>query len=59
MSIRMLAREIYRYQQQIEHFEKELAAVPPDARPEIEEKLRQARAEMNKLKRALDGRLGR
>ena len=59
MSIRMLAREIYRCQQQIERYEKALNDSPLAERSELEEKLRQMRAEKNQLRRALDGRLGR
>lgn len=59
MSLRMLAREIYRCQQQIERFEKEMNTLPPGQRSELEGKLRQVRAEKSQLQRALDGRLGR
>jgi hypothetical protein len=59
MSIKLLARDLYRYQKEVERLERELTASAPDMRPGIEERLRQARAERDCLRRALDGEIGR
>ena len=59
MSIKLLARDLYRLQQQIGRLEKELAQTPVDKRSEIETALRTLRAEWLNLRRALDGQIGR
>lgn len=59
MSIKLLARDLYRLQQQIERLEKELAQAPVDKHGEIETALRSLRAEKMSLRRALDGQIGR
>jgi hypothetical protein len=59
MSIKWLARDLYRCQQEVERLEKRLLELPWDKRGEIEEELRRARATRDKLRRALDGRVGR
>jgi hypothetical protein len=59
MSIKLLARDLYRYQKEVERLEQELTASTPERRPGIEDQLRQARAERDCLRRALDGEIGR
>ena len=59
MSIKFLARDLYRYQRQVEALEAELAAADPRKRAGIEQLLRQAKSERDFLKRALDGHIGR
>lgn len=59
MTIRLLALELYRSKKTVEALEKELANAPVDQHTQIKEKLRKARAEMNHLRRALDGQIGR
>lgn len=59
MSIKLLAKELYLQQKQVEHLEKQLASLPYDARAAIEHKLRKAKAERDYLQRALNGRIGR
>jgi hypothetical protein len=59
MSIKLLARDLYRLQQQVERLEKELAAAPVEKRSQLEETLRRVRAEKMSLRRALDGQIGR
>lgn len=59
MSIKFLARDLYRYQQQVEALEAELAAADPQKRTRIEQLLRQAKSERDFLRRALDGHIGR
>lgn len=55
MSIRMLAKELYRLQQAVEKLEKELASAAAGQQETIEAKLREARAEWNRLRAILDG----
>ncbi len=55
MSIRLLARDLYRVLREIKALEKRLSEAPLSARPELEEKLRRRRAEQARLRRALDG----
>ena len=59
MSIRLLARDLYRLQKEVEQLEEKLAATPEEKRSEIADALRKARAEKESLRRALDGQIGR
>ncbi len=55
MSIRLLAKDLYRLQQEIDKLEKELEEAPRDRREHLQEQLRAVRAERNHLRRVLDG----
>lgn len=55
MSIRHLATDLYRSQQKVEKLEKTLAAAAPSELAAIEEELRGARAELQLLRKMLDG----
>jgi hypothetical protein len=55
MSIRLLAQDLYRLQREVEKLEHELESAPWDQRVTIEARLRNARAERNRLRAALDG----
>ena len=59
MSIKLLARELYRSQKAVEELKRALALCSHDEHARVKEKLRQARAEMDYLRRALDGEIGR
>ena len=59
MSIKLLARDLYRLQKEVEHLERNLAAAPMMERVRIEEALRKVRAEKERVRRALDGQIGR
>jgi predicted nuclease with TOPRIM domain len=59
MSIKLLARDLYRLQKEVEHLEERLAAARTEERSRIEEALRKVRAERQQLRRALDGQIGR
>ena len=59
MSIRMLARELYRLMHQVEMREKELAQTPMAQRGAVAERLRKLRAERDRIRRMLDGRIDR
>lgn len=55
MPIRLIAKELYRLQQEVARWERELAAASADRREPIEEHLRRARAERDRLRAILDG----
>ena len=55
MSIRHLATDLYRSRQKVEKLEKALAAAAPSELVSIEDELRRARAELQLLRKMLDG----
>jgi hypothetical protein len=55
MSIRLLARDLYRLQQDVDKLEKQLAETPFDQQDSILARLNAARAERDRLRRFLDG----
>lgn len=59
MSIKLLARDLYRLQKMVESLEQKLAAAPMEQQAEILESLRKVRAEKEAVRRALDGQIGR
>ena len=56
MSLRDLARELYRAQQQVERLEKLLLSALPEEEMEIHRELEEARAERRQLQKIIDGR---
>jgi len=59
MSIRLLARELYRLRLEVERLERELASAAAGQEEKIEAELRAARAERGRLRAALDGKTRR
>ncbi len=58
MSIRMIAKELYHLQREVEKLEAEIESAPSHEREEreaIEERLRIARAERDRMRKILDG----
>jgi hypothetical protein len=55
MSIRLIAKELYRLHREVEKLEAELASAPADQRETIEASLREARAERDRLRAILEG----
>ena len=55
MSIRLLAKDLYRIQQEVDRLELELRRAPIERYAEVEGKLRRARAERERVRRILDG----
>ena len=55
MSVRMIARDLYRLQQEVDRLESQLKACPPAKREDLEDQLRKARAERERVKRLLEG----
>lgn len=56
MSLRDLARELYRAQQQVARFEKLLLSASPQEEVELRRELEEARAERLQLQKIIDGR---
>ncbi len=59
MTIREIAKDLYRLQQAVKNLEKELETAPREKHVTIEQKLRQAKAARNRMRRILDGQLDR
>ena len=55
MSIRMIARDLYQLEQEVEKLERELNRAPLEERPELKDRLRKVKADRDKLRRALEG----
>ncbi len=55
MSIRLIAIELYRAQKKVEQLENELEKAPYSEKEAIKEKLRVARAELEQIRKMLDG----
>ena len=54
MSIKLLAIELYRAQQNVGHLEAQLEAAPLSTLEVVREELRQAQAELQQLRKMLD-----
>lgn len=59
MSLRLIAKDLYRLQQTVDRLEKELASCPTARRDALKLKLAQAKTERDQVRRILDGRLDR
>ena len=55
MSIRMIAKELYQLQQEVEELEASIESAPSHERELIRERLRIARAERDRMRKILDG----
>ncbi len=55
MSIKVIAKDLYQAKKEVERLEKELAQCPPENREEIEAQLAKAKAEVERLRQALEG----
>lgn len=55
MTIRLIARDLYRLRREVEGLEAALEKALPAERADIEDRLRKTRAEMNGMRRILDG----
>lgn len=58
MSIRLIAKDLYRVMHAIETLEKQIAQAPVNEHQTLEAELRKLRAEYAGLRRALDGAKG-
>lgn len=55
MSIRVIAKDLYRLEKEVERLEKKIATCPPEKREELEQALKEARAARDKARSALRG----
>ncbi len=55
MSIRMIAKELYLLYQEVEKLEKQIENAPPEKRKDLEDKLRKAKAERERMRNVLEG----
>jgi hypothetical protein len=59
MSIRLIAKDLYRLQQAVDRLEKKLARAPLQKHDRLKRELGRARSERDQVKRMLNGRLDR
>ena len=59
MTIRAIAKDLYRLLQEVEMLEKKLETMPQQKKADIERQLRKTKAEHRRLRRILDGQLDR
>jgi hypothetical protein len=59
MSIRLIAKDLYRLQQEVEELEKQLETAPFEKHVKLEEHLRKIKAERDRMRRILDGQIDR
>jgi len=55
MSIKLIARDLYRMKTEVARLEKEIERAPRDRQDALIEALRRARADLDRLERMLDG----
>ena len=55
MSVRMIAKELYALQQQVDKLERQIESETPEKREALREHLRKIRAERDRMRRVLDG----
>ena len=55
MSIRLIARDLYRIQKEVENLERALKEAPDEKRPDLEEQCRKLKAERTRMQRMLEG----
>ncbi|MEJ2725798.1 MAG: hypothetical protein P8175_14375 [Deltaproteobacteria bacterium] len=55
MSIRLIARELYQLEKEVERLEKCIEEAPPGQKEDLEEQLRKVGAERNRMRRILEG----
>ena len=55
MSLRLLAKDLYRLIGEVEKIKTELNSAPPEKKEELQDQLRKLKAERNRLRRALEG----
>lgn len=55
MSIRMIAKDLYRLQQEVEMLEDQIKSSSPEKKEELKDRLRKVRSERNRMQGILDG----
>jgi hypothetical protein len=59
MTLQLIARDLYRFQQEVDRLEKEIVESPPARHGALKLKLATARSDRDHMRRVLDGRLDR
>lgn len=59
MSIRLLARDLYKAQQEVDRLKKEYESAPVEKKARLESALRNAIIQRDQLRRVLDGQIDR
>lgn len=59
MSIRLIARELYKLRQEVEALKEALESAPYNQRVKLDIQLQKARGEMQQMRKILDGRIDR
>jgi len=54
MSIRLIAKDLYRLHKEVERLERQLSSCSPERKVELQKRLAEARAERDKLQRILE-----
>ncbi len=55
MSIRMIAKDLYRLRQEVERLEEQIKNAPIEKQEEMKDRLRKLRAEQERIRRMLEG----
>jgi molecular chaperone GrpE (heat shock protein) len=55
MSIRMIAKELYHLQQEVEKLEAQIESVPSHEREALKDRLRRLKAERDRMRKTLNG----
>lgn len=55
MSIRLIAKDLYGLQREVQELEKAIRNAPWEQQPELKDKLRKARAERDRMRDILEG----
>lgn len=55
MSIRLIAQELYRLQQEVEKLEDQVRSAPHEKQEALKDRLRKVKAERDRMRGALDG----
>ena len=55
MSLRLIAKDLYRLQKEVDQLEKRLETAPVEGREVLKENLRKVKAERDRMRRILDG----
>lgn len=55
MSIRLIARDLYRLHQEVEKLEQQIKNAPIERRESLKDRLRKVKAERDRMRRALNG----
>ena len=59
MSIRLIAKDLYRLQQEVQKLEKQIKSIGVENREVLKDRLRKLMAERNRLRKILDGQIDR